>query len=121
MKSKCFAAIVACYLIGEVAFAGGYSIVVSHDTYQQPEWNKVVAALVEKHASASVTTWEETIDEALPALRRQHARYTCFVATPQEAGRQFVADVHQLTRRYDDDPYTDTLWGILTGYDADNA
>jgi len=32
-----------------------------------------------------------------------------------------VRSVHQLTRRLDDDPYTDTFWGILTGYDAANA
>jgi zinc protease len=29
--------------------------------------------------------------------------------------------VHQLTRRLDRDPYADTLWGILTGFDAANA
>ena len=29
--------------------------------------------------------------------------------------------MNRLTRRLDDDPYTDALWGILTGYDAANA
>jgi zinc protease len=29
--------------------------------------------------------------------------------------------VHRLTRALDDDPYTDVLWGILTGYDAADA
>ena len=58
---------------------------------------------------------------ALPDLRQQFPRYACFVATPTEAGRQFVAAVNRLTRRLDDDPYTDLLWGILTGYDAQCA
>jgi hypothetical protein len=32
-----------------------------------------------------------------------------------------AARVHRLTRKLDDDPYTDCFWGILTGYDAANA
>ena len=48
-------------------------------------------------------------------------RYACFVAKPTEATRRFVADVSQLTRQLDDDPYTEVIWGILTGYDAGNA
>ena len=35
--------------------------------------------------------------------------------------RDFVASVHRVTRQLDEDPYCDTLWGILTGYDAKNA
>jgi hypothetical protein len=29
--------------------------------------------------------------------------------------------VHQLTRALDEDPFTDTFWGVLTGYNAANA
>ena len=34
-------------------------------------------------------------------------RYACFVARPDEAGRQFVVAVHRMTRALDGDPYTD--------------
>ncbi len=98
-----------------------YSVVVSKETQNDPDWKKVVDVLLEKHAPASVVIWDESVNEALETLRQQHPRYTCFVAKPSEAGRQFVADVHQMTRRFDDDPYTDTRWGILTGFDAKNA
>ena len=47
--------------------------------------------------------------------------YACFVAQPKEAGREFVVHVSRMTRRLDDDPYTDVVWGILTGYKADDA
>ncbi|GAB6167050.1 hypothetical protein JCM19992_30500 [Thermostilla marina] len=73
-----------------------------------------------KH-EATVVTYGNLPDEALPQLRRLMPRYTCFVAPPEEAGRQYVARVHHATRQYDDDPYIDTFWGILTGYDAENA
>jgi hypothetical protein len=54
-------------------------------------------------------------------LKKIHPRYTCFVARPEDAGHDFVMGIHKLCRAYDDDPYTDTLWAILTGYDAASA
>jgi hypothetical protein len=43
------------------------------------------------------------------------------VAQPTEAGRQFVGQIHRLTWRFNDDPYTDCFRGILTAYDAAHA
>ncbi len=97
-----------------------YAVVVKKSTAEDPRWQKVVAALKEKR-SASVITYDASADESLDALKQLFPRYTCFVAKPEESGREFVAQVHQLARKLDDDPYTDTFWGILTGYDADNA
>lgn len=91
-----------------------YAVVASRKT--QSEWKEVVAALIEKHG-ARVVSFEGSVDETLPELRRFFPRYVCFVAQPAEAGRAFVAKVHRLTRRFDDDPYTDCLWGIVTGCD----
>lgn len=99
----------------------GYSVVVSESTADDPAWKSVVDTLLEKYDGSQLVTWKESVTEALPELREQHSRYTCFVATSSEATRQFVAEVHCLTREYDDDPYADTLWGILTGFDAANA
>ena len=65
--------------------------------------------------------FDTSVDEALPELRRQFPRYACFVAKPTETGREFVIAINRLTRRLDDDPYTDVLWGILTGYNAECA
>lgn len=101
------------------AVEDGYAIVVSNATADDAGWGKVVAALEEKHGGF-VVRYDE-LSDALPTLSKRHPRYTCFLATRDEATRQFVADVHRLTRRYDADPYTDTLWAVLTGYDAANA
>jgi zinc protease len=97
-----------------------YAVVVKRSTAEDRQWQHVVAALKEKH-NASVITHDASVDESLDALKQLLPRFTCFVAKPEEAGREFVAQVHQLTRKLDEDPYTDTFWGILTGYDADNA
>jgi zinc protease len=98
---------------------GGYAVVVSRPTLARPEWKRVVDALVAKHGGRVVPY--DALEDARPGLADPLPRYACFVATPTEATREFVAGVHRLTRRLDDDPYTDVIWGILTGYDADNA
>jgi len=117
---RIFATCLTLSLAASAFAASDYAIVVSKKTRADAEWSKVVDALAKKHAAA-VIPFEQAIAEALPALRKQFPRYTCFVATPAEAGRKFVADVHQLTCQLDADPYADTFWGILTGYDAANA
>lgn len=100
--------------------ASDYVVVVSSTTYALPDWRQVVDRLVDKH-QAQVITFDHDVADSLPKLKETFPRYACFVATSAEAGRQLVADVHRLTRRLDDDPYTDLFWGILTGFDAANA
>ena len=99
---------------------GGYAVVVSKTTQADPAWNKVVDALVAKH-SATVIAYDSDVASSLAALREHMPRYACFVARPEEAGRGFVVKIHRLTRRLNDDPYTDLLWGIITGYDPKDA
>ncbi len=107
--------------LSELALAApSYVISVSEATSADPQWQSVVAKLKSKH-QATVLTWKQAPEETLPGLQQAMPRYTCFVATPEETTRAFVQRVHQLTRRLDDDPYTDTQWGILTGFDAANA
>ena len=97
--------------------AGSYAVVVSKATHADAQWRGVVDALLKKH-DGTLVAYDASVDESLAALKKQFPRHVCFVARPEEAGRAFVAQVHRLTRRLDDDPYTDALWGILTGYDA---
>jgi len=97
-----------------------YIAVISRKTHDHPAWRKVADALIEKHRGKLIT-YGEDVSESLDALRESFPRYACFVARPEEVSRDFVARVHRLTRRLDDDPYTDVIWGILTGFDAQNA
>ena len=102
------------------AAAPAYAVVVSRATHQQADWKPVVEALVQRH-HAKVIEYDKQVGQTLDALKQAFPRYTCFVAQPAEASREFVAAVSDLARKLDDDPYTDTLWGILTGYTAQNA
>jgi hypothetical protein len=100
--------------------AGNYSILISQATQADTEWAAVAEALATKH-DGSIIRFDKDLTEALPALQKQFPRYTCIVAQPEEAGRMFVASAHRMLRQLDDDPYPDTSWGIITGYDAADA
>ena len=97
-----------------------YAIVVSKATHANPDWTPVVAALQEKHGG-TIVEYETKLTESLPALQKEFPRYTCIVATPEEATRLFVATAHRMLRQLDNDPYPDTIWGIITGYEPADA
>ncbi len=103
-----------------ISRAQGYLVVASEATAADPGWKAVAGALVSRH-DAKLLTFAGNVSELLPALQANSPRHVAFVATPAEAGAAFVAGVHRLTRAIDDDPYTDCLWGIVTGYTASNA
>lgn len=105
------------------AASGNYAVLVSDETIASTAWSSVVAALKTKHTNLDpfVLTWRESPHETLPSLRKSIPKYCCFVVQPHEATREFVASIHTLCRRLDGDEYCDTLWGILTGFDAANA
>jgi len=100
--------------------AQDYSVVVSAKTLADPQWKQVVDTLTRKY-HASVVTYTGFVDQARSDLAKIFPKFACFVATPEEAGRKFVVAVHRMTRALDDDPYTDVIWGILTGYDSADA
>ncbi|MBI5369133.1 MAG: hypothetical protein HZA54_19005 [Planctomycetes bacterium] len=97
-----------------------YAVVVSRATMLDDQWTRVVAALRAKH-HATVLVHAGAVTETRTELARLLPRHVCFVARPEEAGRALVISVHRLMRALDDDPYTDALWGILTGYEAADA
>ncbi len=99
------------------AVAADYVVVVSTATKSDEQWNSVVDELVAKH-HGDVIVYDRQVIESLDALRQIFPKYVCFVQTSAESGRQKVAEVHRMMRKLDEDPYTDSMWGILTGLDA---
>jgi len=99
---------------------GDYAVVASKATLADADWKAVAQTLLDKHQGRLIE-YDASVGDALTKLKDPHPRFVCFVARPGEAGKQFVADVHRLVTKIDDDPYADAFWGILTGYDAANA
>ena len=110
---------------GGKAVAPSYSAyVVATDaaTMGAPGWKKVVDALKKKHR-AKVVSFDARggLDKLVAELRKSRPKYVCFVLRPESAGRAFIVSAAQAMRRIDDDPYGDAIWGVITGYDAEDA
>lgn len=98
-----------------------YAVCVSTDTYADALWKMAADALISKHHGILVLHPSGNPEAATEQLAALAPRYVAFVARPEEAGRRFVISVHRMTRRLDDDPYVDCIWGIVTGYEAGDA
>lgn len=97
-----------------------YVVVTSRTTYDDKAWREVVRGLAFKY-DAPILVYRDKVEQVKDELVKRMPWYTCFALRPEEADRSLVTRVHRLTRKLDDDPYTDTIWGILTGYSAADA
>lgn len=99
-----------------------YAIVASKAVMDDPVWKRAtVDALMAKHPGATLIVWDKSVDEARGALTAALPSHTAFVVKPEQAGAMFTIAVSTLCRALDDDPFTDTFWGVVTGYDAPAA
>ncbi len=99
-----------------------YVVAVDSSTASDPAWTKVVDTLVAKYKAKTLTYADVSkINDLLPELKSISPRYVCFVSKPEMAGRELIVEAAQLLRHIDDDPYGDAIWGVVTGYDANDA
>lgn len=102
-----------------------YAVVCSKKTNE--EWQRTVKCLHDKYDSiwpgkVSIIQYNDSVEQALPELRRLRPSYSCFVAVHEECSRNFVRNVHSVTSKIDPtNPFTDTMWGILTGQEEADA
>lgn len=108
------------FLKAEKKVEKDYLIVANVVVKGNPEWQKVVEALQQRH-HAHVYYFRDSLREVLPYLQKENPRYVAFVEMPKYINREYVMELHRLSREVDDDPYVDYLWGIITGYDAKQA
>jgi hypothetical protein len=102
-----------------------YAVVCSEAAYSDNGWKMVADSLVKKHAvngECKLFRWKSEVGEVKTALGEFNPDYVAFVAKPAtECNTSFVVAVHRLCRTLDSDPYGDAIWGIVTGYKAEDA
>jgi hypothetical protein len=106
--------------VDAAASAPLYAVVVQDATADSDGWHAVVEALVDKH-HAFVVRYPRDVTASLPQLLALQPDFIAFVARPTEVDQHFVANASRLTRRLGDAPYPSCRWGIITGYDSDDA
>ena len=122
---QCFWLIAALLRVSLLQAAGledSYAVVASRRVMDSPEWKAAtVDVLLAKHPGATLYVWEKKPEEVRRALAAQMPSFTAFVVLPEESGTRWTVNVSKLCRALDADPYTDTFWGVVTGYDAASA
>ena len=97
-----------------------YVVITSKEMQSDKAWMKVVEVLSKRH-KATVLYYDKQLRELLAELRRLTPRYVAVVEKPENLNREFVMEGHRLSREIDDDIYADYLWGIITGFSAEDA
>ncbi len=104
----------------EAAPAPTYAVVIRESTAADNGWKAVADALVKKH-NGKLFTFKDDPLECREAMAAYHPRYTAFVMKPEDPSSRMVATLHKLSRTLDEDPWEDTIWGIVTGVSAEGA
>ena len=89
-------------------------------TTDSAAWENVVTSLQERHG-AKVLRFANTPMDLEAELKALNPRYVAIVDVPENIGRDYVIALNQMSRRMDNDPYADFLWGIVTGRNASAA
>jgi len=99
-----------------------YTVIITEATAAMPEWKKVADTLVAKYPGAELRLVPAfTMEHCVKALQETQARYAAYVARPEETGRVANNVFHRAARQVDDDPWGDCMWGVVTGYSAQDA
>lgn len=103
-----------------VSVQSDYVVIAGKAVQGDSSWYAVVETLADKH-QGKILSYRESPDELLQQLQQIHPRYVAIVEKPENLNRDYVIAMHRLSRKIDNDLYADFLWGIITGYDAQNA
>lgn len=98
-------------------------ILISANTYRQPEWQAVADALKEEHADMTVNVLvaAPSITDFKPGAECLPHRYAAVVMTPEEATGETITRIGKAMSELDGDPYEDAIWGVVTGPTAADA
>ena len=98
-----------------------YAIVIKQSTYNNPDWQAVADALIARYQGL-LFIWNSSLYEVLIDVAAFHPTHIGFVCELSTASPDFVQNsVWPFTRILDIDPYCDAVWGIITGYNAQDA
>ena len=70
MSKHILATCIACLFSVVIADASEYAVVVSRQTKEQPGWQSVIDALLERHTDGVVLVWGKDVSEVLPVLQK---------------------------------------------------
>ena len=98
-----------------------YAVVIKQSTYNNPDWQAVADTLLARYRG-QLFIWNSSLNEIHSDVADFHPIHIGFVCELTTASPGFVQNsVWPFTRALDSDPYCDAVWGIITGYNANDA
>ena len=98
-----------------------YAVVIKQSTYNNPDWQAVADTLLARYRG-QLFIWNSSLNEVQSDVADSHPIHIGFVCELTTASPGFVQNsVWPFTRALDSDPYCDAVWGIITGYNAEDA
>ena len=79
-----------------------YVVLASSAVQQDAEWLKVAEVLTQKH-DADLLFYDKAPREALPELQKLSPRYVAIVEKPENLNKDYVIDMHHVSREVDED------------------
>ena len=96
-----------------------YAIVIKQSTYNIARWKQVCDTL-SSYYKGHLFIWNTSLSEVKEPVISYSPTHICFVCDISTASPSFIINsLYPFTRTLDDDPYTDAIWGVLTGYAED--
>ncbi len=102
-----------------------YAIVCGEKTHQL--WPRALSKLEEKYEAkwpggVHTVLYKGPVRSSQKELSEIKPHFSCFLTHHSECSRDFVQQVNKLTRELNSShPFTDTIWGILTGLYEDDV
>jgi hypothetical protein len=98
-----------------------YAVIIKQSTYNDPDWQAVADALQSRY-QGQLFIWDNSPDEVSNDVAAFEPTHIGFVCDIQTATPNFIQNtLWQFTRNLDNDVYCDAVWGIITGYEANDA
>ena len=98
-----------------------YAVVVKLSTYDDPDWQAVADALLDKY-QGQLFIWNDSPNEVLNDVADFEPTHIGFVCETTTTNPNFIQNtIWPFTRDLDNDVYCDAIWGIITGYNAEDA
>lgn len=94
-----------------------YAVLISAETARKKAWLGVAKKLAARYNGSVLVSPGKLLDSE-KLLIKKAPRYLAVVGEASEIDRVLVNFLHRVTRRFDDDPYGDCIWGIITGRNA---
>ena len=97
-----------------------YAIVISNKTDSDKKWGNIAKMLTAKYENTRIFKFNKFTDLVAP-LAAFSPDYIAYVAKPQEASSGYIRRASWLNRQLENRPYGLAVWGVVTGYNYDDA